>query len=103
MRGPTTTDARTPAFAANVQAMHPVAASREYTLPFCLPTHTRPPATVGCAHADAVSGNPNAHCSCRCGTRSIVRPAAAADWKCELSIDALHPVQPGPADGSRSG
>ena len=30
-------------------------------MPFWLPTYRRPPAIVGCAHAEVVSGNPNAH------------------------------------------
>ena len=30
-------------------------------MPFWLPTNNRPPATVGCDHADVASGKPNAH------------------------------------------
>src|SRR5438093_10451677 len=58
---------------------------------------------VGCAQADVVSGNPNAHFNSSWGTRSIARPAWAVGWKCEFSIVAPQPFQRGPADRSGNG
>src|SRR5262249_29202268 len=68
---------RTPLFAVNVQWMQPLFASSEYTVPFWLPTNSRPLATVGCDHADVASGKPNAHLSESLGTWSAVSPACA--------------------------
>src|SRR5437762_12386247 len=103
MRGPITIDARIPAFAANVQMLQPLAASSEYTIPFWLPTNRRPPAIVGCAHADAVSGNPSAHLRWSLGTCEAVSPACSADRKCVFSGDAPQPFQAGAAARSASG
>src|SRR5258708_29920857 len=83
--------------------MQPVRASSEYTVPFWLPTNTRPPATLGCAHADEASGNPNAHLSAKRGTCSAVRPACAADWKRAFVIVGPHPFHIGPDDEIRNG
>src|SRR5258708_832114 len=83
--------------------MQPVRASSEYTVPFWLPTNTRPPATLGCAHADEASGNPNAHLSAKRGTCSAVRPACAADWKRAFVIVGPHPFHIGPDEEIRNG
>ncbi len=76
---PIDTDARTLPFASNVHTMQPDAAFSEYTMPFWLPTNNRPPATVGCAHADVASWKPKAHFRCSLGTCSGVSPASATD------------------------
>ena len=59
--------------------MQPLRASSAYTVPFWLPTNTRPPATVGCDHATDASGNPKLHLSASFGTSAAVRPASGAD------------------------
>ncbi len=69
---------RTPPSALNVQCVHPVFASSEYTMPLTLPTNTRPAATVGCPDAAVEPGNPNAHFKVSFGTSAAVRPAALA-------------------------
>src|SRR6185503_13418914 len=73
--------------------MQPLFASSAYTVPFWLPTNTRPAATVGCDHATDASGNPNAHFNFNRGKSAGVRPACSAAWNRELVIDGLHPVQ----------
>src|SRR5262245_56413294 len=83
--------------------MHPLVASSEYTTPLWLPMNSRPPAIAGCAHADAVSGNPNAHFSRSFATCAAVSPACSAGWKCVFSSDAPQPFQNGAAEGSPSG
>src|SRR5437764_5347510 len=83
--------------------MQPVFASREYTVPFWLPTKSRPAATVGCDHADVASGNPNDHLSASRGTCSSVRPASAVDWNLVLEVDGDQPLQDDDAAGFGSG
>src|SRR5260221_13472134 len=83
--------------------MQPLFASSEYTVPFWLPTTTRPLATVGCDHADVASGNPNAHFSDSFGTCSAVNPACCADWNLVFVIDGDQPRQAGDDKGSVSG
>src|SRR5689334_23635903 len=83
--------------ALNVQNVQPVFASSAYTVPFCAPTNTRPPTTVGCAYAEIVSGNPNAHFSFRFGTCAAAMPACSAGWKRLLVTSALQPFHDGPA------
>src|SRR5579872_787438 len=77
-RGPITIPDRTAAFAWKVQIVQPLFASSAYTVPFWLPTNTRPPATVGSARAVVAFGNPNAHFSVSFGTFSALRPAWSA-------------------------
>ena len=79
--------------------MQPVFASSAYTVPFWLPTNRRPPATVGCDHAEVASGKPNDHFSFSFGTLWSVRPACAAVWKRVLSLVGDHPPQPGEPAG----
>src|SRR5437773_12020959 len=83
--------------------MQPLAASSEYTVPFWLPTNSRPPATVGCDQADVASGNPNAHFSESFGTCAAVRPASFAGWKRVFALVGDQPRHDGDAAGSRSG
>src|SRR5689334_13963095 len=82
--------------ALNVQNVQPVFASSAYTVPFCAPTNTRPPATVGCAYAETVSGNPNAHFSFRLGTCDAVKPACSADCDRLFVASGLQPFHDGP-------
>src|SRR5262245_58696631 len=70
--------------------MQPVPGSSEYTVPFWLPTKSRPAATVGCDQAEVASGNPNAHLSDSFGTCAAVRPARSDDWKRLLASDGAH-------------
>src|SRR5258708_13503256 len=83
--------------------MQPLLASSEYTVPFWLPTNTRPPATVGCDQAEVASGNPNAHFSESRGTCSAVSPAFGPDWNRVLAPDGDHPFHSGEDAGSDSG
>ena len=94
---------RTPLFAVNVQWMHPDFASSEYTVPFWLPTNSRPLATVGCDQAEVASGKPNAHFNESFGTSSAVRPACFVDCSRVLVSDGDHAVHDGDASGSVSG
>ena len=72
-------DNKRPGIYVDIVSGEPLFASSEYTVPFWLPTYSRPPATDGCAHDEVASGKPNAHLSRSCGTCAAVRPASAAD------------------------
>ena len=73
--------------------MQPVRASSAYTVPFWLPTNTRPPATVGCDHATEASGNPKAHFSASLGRSAAVSPASAAGLRTRVR-DRRTPARP---------
>src|SRR5262249_60372760 len=83
--------------------MQPLFASSAYTVPFWLPTNSRPAATVGCDHAEVASGNPNAHLSERRGTSAARIPACDVGWKRVFVSDGDHAVHDGDAAGSESG
>jgi hypothetical protein len=93
---PIVTAARMALCVLNVQNVQPVFASSAYTVPFCAPTNTRPPATVGCAYAETVSGNPNAHFSFRVGTWAALKPACSADCDRLFVASGLQPFHDGP-------
>src|SRR5689334_13068900 len=90
-----------PAPALNVQMMHPVLASSEYTVPSWLPTKTRPPATVGGAKAIVVPGKPKAQRSTSLGTSAADNPACAAFWNLVLVASGLQPVHFAPCTKSK--
>src|SRR6185503_19784034 len=75
--------------------MQPLFASSAYTVPFWLPTNTRPPATVGCDHATDASGNPNDHFNASFGRSAAPRPASAAVCTLVLVAAGLQPAQRG--------
>jgi hypothetical protein len=87
--------ARTPPSGLKVQYVQPVFRSRDWNVPFVLPTKTRPAAMAGCPDAEVEFAKPYAHFSVSVGTSAAESPALLAFWKCVFARSFPHPFHIG--------